>query len=340
MIYGHGDDGYRYGLAFKANFSSNVWYEKTNDKLISHLQKQLPLIANYPTPNADELAAKIATYHQLETQNIVVTNGATEAFYIIATLFHGKKAAIAMPTFSEYEDACAINKINLSYYKRSDVNNTDFKEDLVFICNPNNPDGLSNTMSEIKELLIKFPDTTFVIDEAYINFTQQITSCIGLLEYFKNLIIVKSLTKLFTIPGLRLGYILCNPEIEKKLKQLKMPWTVNIMAIEAGKYIFDNYTTVSPDMTILLGYSKILQEQINALDHFTVIPSETNYFLVRLKTPEASTLKDYLAYTHKLLIRNASNFRNLDAHYIRIASQNPQKNKLLVNALKEWSIHL
>lgn len=339
MTYGHGDDGYQYGIKFKANFSSNVWYKKTNDTLLSHLQKRLPLIANYPAPNADELGAKIAAHHQLKPQNIVVTNGATEAFYMIATLFYGKTATIAIPTFSEYEDACSINKIKLRYYERSDVNTTDFVADVAFICNPNNPDGFSNTISEIKTLVSKFPDTTFVIDEAYIDFTQQITSCISLLEQFENLIIVKSLTKLFTIPGVRLGYIICNPKIVKKLQQYKMPWNVNILAIEAGKYIFDNYHTLSPDMNTLLEYSKILQQQINALDHFTVIPSETNYFLVKLTSPEASKLKDYLAYTHQLLIRDASNFRNLDAHYIRIASQNPQKNELLVNALKEWSIH-
>ena len=340
MIYGHGDDGYRYKKTIKANFSSNIWHKRTADTLITHLKEQLGTIANYPTPNADELAEKITTHHQLDSDSILVTNGATEAFYIIASLFHGKTAAIGTPTFSEYQDACVSNNMNLSYYKRSDVAQTDFKEELVFICNPNNPDGFSTPITEIQALLLKFPNTTFVIDEAYIDFTHQITSSISLLTAHDNLIIVKSLTKLFSIPGLRLGYIICNPKTKARLQQSKMPWSVNTMAIEAGKYIFDNYTSIAPDMTILLKYSKNLQQEINALEHLTVIPSETNFFLVRLATTDAAKLKEYLATTHQLLIRDASNFRGLDGHYIRIASQDKTKNELLVNALRIWNTNL
>lgn len=338
MIYGHGDDAYKYEIEFKANFSSNVWYERTSNKLIDHLKEQLSSIANYPTPNADELGEKIAVHHQLTPENILVTNGATEAFYLIANQFYGKKTAIGTPTFSEYEDASVRNNIELTYYDRSDLLNINFKEDLVFVCNPNNPDGFSTSIQEIEVLLFKFPNTTFVIDEAYIDFTFQITSCISLLEKCKNLIIVKSLTKLFSIPGLRLGYILCNSTIKKNLQESKMPWSVNTMAIEAGKYIFNNYKDICPDMSILLKYSDDLQKQINAIDGFTVVPSGTNYFLIKLKTPSAQELKDYLANQHQLLIRNASNFRSLDEHYIRIASQDPEKNKLLVKALKQWNI--
>ncbi len=339
MIYGHGDDGYRYQTLFKANFSSNVWFERTADKLLSHLKEQLATIANYPTPNADELGEKIAKHHQLETDNVLMTNGATEAFYIISSLFHGKKAAIGTPTFSEYEDACIKNAMPLTYYKRSDVVDTNFGEPLAFICNPNNPDGFCTTVPEIRALLLKFPETTFVIDEAYIDFTFQINSCVPLIKEFDNLIIVKSLTKLFSIPGLRLGYTISNSHTKQKLQQSKMPWSVNSMAIVAGKYIFDHYHAMTPDMATLLNYSKNLQQEINALRNFTVIPSTTNFFLVQLKTPDAAQLKDYLANTHQLLIRDASNFRGLDSYYIRIASQDPQKNQLLVNALKKWSIH-
>ncbi len=339
MIYGHGDDRYQYDIDFKANFSSNVWYQKTSKELLQYLQKQLSEITNYPDPNADELVEKIASHHQLKTENILVTNGATEAFYIISNLFFGKKASIGIPTFSEYEDACERHKMQITYYNRQDVVFNDFKEDLAFICNPNNPDGFSNSLPEIRKLVIEFPKTTFVIDEAYIDFTFQVGSCVSLLDEFDNIIIIKSLTKLFSIPGLRLGYILCNAVSRKKLQQYKMPWNVNTLAIEAGKYIFENYERIFPDMAVLLTYCKSLQKEIDALDGFRVIPSQTNYFLVKLNMPDASKLKDYLANTHQLLIRDASNFKGLNQHYIRIASQDPQKNELLINALKAWSVY-
>ncbi|WP_103071733.1 pyridoxal phosphate-dependent aminotransferase [Aquimarina sediminis] len=337
MIYGHGDDAYRYNIKFKANFSSNVWYERTSEKIVSHLKQQLTHIANYPTPNADVLTKMVANHHQLQPSQVLMTNGATEAFYNITHLFRSKNAAIGIPTFSEYEDACKSNDICIRYYNRAEVTKTSFDNDLVFLCNPNNPDGISNTIAEIKTLLADFPDTTFIIDEAYIDFTFKITSCVSLLDAFTNLIIVKSLTKLFSIPGLRLGYILCNAKIGKELQQSKMPWSVNTMAIEAGKYIFNNYKIIRPNMAVLLEYCSKLQQQINAIDGFTVIYSETNYFLVKLDTPKASILKDYLVHTHHLLIRDASNFRGLDGHYIRIACQSRDKNELLINALQQWS---
>ncbi len=338
MIYGHGDDGYRYAIPFKANFSSNIWHERTSEQLLSYLREQLPLIANYPTPNADVLRQQIADHHKLNSSQVVITNGATEAFYNITPLFSGKKAAISIPTFSEYEDACLRSDMKIKYFDRSMVLHTSFEEDLVFLCNPNNPNGYSNTTLEIENLVSDFPNTTFVIDEAYIEFTHKIKSCVELLENYTNLIIVKSLTKLFSIPGLRLGYILCNAETGEKLQSSKIPWSVNTMAIEAGKYIFENYAQLHPDMAALLRYSSQLQQQIDTLDGFTVIPSNTNYFLVKLEIPSAPLLKDYLAHTHQLLIRDASNFRGLDSHYIRIASQNPEKNKLLINALQQWSM--
>ncbi|WP_024771428.1 pyridoxal phosphate-dependent aminotransferase [Aquimarina macrocephali] len=337
MIYGHGDDGYRYAIPFKANFSSNIWHDGTSEQLLSYLREQLPLIANYPAPNADVLTQQIADHHGLNSSQVVITNGATEAFYSITPLFSGKKTAIGIPTFSEYEDACLRSNMKIKHFDRSEVLHTSFEEDLVFLCNPNNPDGFSNTVLEIEKLIADFPDTTFVVDEAYIDFTDKIKSCIELLEKFANLIIIKSLTKLFSIPGLRLGYILCSTEIGEKLQHSKIPWSVNTMAIEAGKYIFKNYKALYPDMATLLEYSNQLQQQINTLDGFTVIPSDTNYFVVKLETPSAPHLKDYLAHTHQLLIRDASNFRGLGSHYIRIASQNPEKNELLIRALQQWS---
>jgi threonine-phosphate decarboxylase len=336
MIYGHGDDAYQYAINFKANFSSNVWHERTSTALLEHLKVKLSNIANYPSPNADPLAAQIATHHQLDIENVIVTNGATEAFYMIAHLFKGKTVHIGTPTFSEYEDACSRHDMQLRFYKRSEAAHTHFEDDLAFICNPNNPDGFSNSVSEIRQLVAACPNTTFVIDEAYCDFTFQITSCLPLLSEFNNIIIVKSLTKLFSIPGLRLGYLLCSPKMQKKLLHFKMPWNVNALAIAAGQYIFEHYEQMHPNMSVLLKHCNTLQEAIRNLNGFTVQPSKTNYFLVRLKTPDATKLKNYLAHEHQLLIRNASNFRGLDEHYIRIASQDAAQNKLLINALKSW----
>ncbi len=337
MIHGHGDDSYRYTVNFKANFSSNVWFEGTSEKLLKHLTKQLPLIAKYPAPSADSLVKKIKDHHSIDTNEVIVTNGATEAFYLIASIFSKKSVGVCIPTFSEYEDAAMTHQLKITHYNRENILTTTFTDDLVFICNPNNPDGRTNTVTDIEFLLAKHPKTIFVIDEAYIEFTNTINSCIELLKSYSNLIIVKSLTKLFSIPGIRLGYLITNPLLFNKMNRHKMPWNVNTLAIEAGSFIFDNYSILLPEMNILLKLSKKLQNQINAITGFHVLPSSTNYFLIKLDKPIAAKLKSYLIEDHQILIRDASNFKGLDQHYIRIASQNDEKNQLLINALHQWN---
>lgn len=340
MLYGHGDDAYKYHVELKANFSSNVWYKGCSEALLTHLKGQFHKIANYPAPNADHLTDQIVKYHKLQAHTVMVTNGATEAFYAIVETFKAEYVTIGIPTFMEYESASNKYDIKPQFFPRKALLTHSFKEDLVFLCNPNNPDGYYNSTEELEHVIQKYPDTTFVVDEAYIDFTNEVNTCLSLINTYKNLIIVKSLTKLFAIPGLRLGYIISSPTIIHKLLQHKMPWSVNTMAIEAGKYIFKHYDALQPDISELILQNKALQDAIQVIDGFEVVPSKTNYFLVRLDVPKSEELKTYLINKHQILIRDASNFNGLDAHYIRIACQSPEQNDLLIHALKQWRLSL
>ncbi len=115
--------------------------------------------------------------------------------------------------------------------------------DLVFICNPNNPTG--KAFFQLENWIQQNPETLFVVDEAFIDFTVQINSSIPLINQYPNLLIMHSLTKAYAIPGLRLGYVVASEDLITKLKSIKQPWTVNSMALQAGKFIFENYTADS-----------------------------------------------------------------------------------------------
>ncbi|WP_459212269.1 pyridoxal phosphate-dependent aminotransferase [Aquimarina rhabdastrellae] len=336
--YGHGDDLYRYkDIKIRANFSSNVWYEGTPQRLLDHLQQQLSTIESYPAPSAETLVQQIATHHHLLPNSAIVTNGATEAFYLIAHAFQNSSVTICTPTFSEYELASKVHNLDITYVNRAVVTQHHFDTPLAFICNPNNPDGFENTVEELSKLVRSYPETCFVIDEAYIDFTPSDISALSLVQKFKNVIIVKSLTKVFCIPGLRLGYLLAHLETISTLVTYKIPWNVNSLALHAGSYIFEHYQELFPDMQQCFEHTSLLKQQLNTLDSFEVLPSNTNYFLVKLQKPESKALKEYLVREHQLLIRDASNFRTLDQYYIRIASQSPEKNNALIKALQQWN---
>ena len=336
MIHGHGDDLYSQKGEIKHNFSSNVYYHGCSDQLKDHLINNMDRIMNYPSPDANELSIKAAEYYDLSVDQILFTNGATEAFYLIAQLFRNKRAIIFTPTFSEYEDACQVHNLETQLISRKELFSHEFNTDLAFICNPNNPDGEAIELRELQEIIQQNPTVNFVIDEAYIEFTTSVTSCFDLLNQFNNIIVVRSLTKTYEIPGLRLGYLVSNSLLITEIQKGKMPWSVNAMAIASGKYIFDNHSELTFNPKVLLKEKARFVQELSVIDWIKIIPSNTSYFLVELNKGKASELKTYLSDKHQLLVRDATNFKGLEGEFIRLSTQSPEANKALIKALKEW----
>lgn len=341
MLHGHGDDTYKYNIELKANFSSNILPYGTDSKLIDYIQQNLSNISNYPEPLAMPLSIAIAKNHSISPNNVLATNGATEAFYLIAELFSGKKSTILIPSFAEYEDACTKFSHQITFVK----NNCQLHEiventDLIWLCNPNNPDGKLFKSDLIIDLATQHTETYFIIDEAYIDFTLKANSVLHAIANLKNIIVIRSLTKKYVVPGLRLGYIVAHENIIGSIEKLLMPWRIGALTISAGIFLLEqldgNFNNLRNQ---LLKDSLILQKQINELEDFNVIPSSTNYFLVECSC-SASQIKQYLLENHGILIRDASNFRSLTKNMIRISTQTTQKNKFLVKALSEWKTTL
>lgn len=335
MIEGHGDDTHQHRVNLLHNFSSNVFYKGCPTELLNKIASQVHIVQNYPSPAAQELNVAGANKHDVLVDQFLFTNGATEAFYLIAQAFAGKRAAILAPTFSEYEDACKIHGLHYELVNTTDLEPSAY--DLVFICNPNNPDGSIIPTKELIALIDHTPTTTFVIDEAYIEFTDQLTSLATHLKTLPNLMLVRSLTKTFTIPGLRLGYVMASTAIIQLLRNRKMPWSVNALAIQAGLQLFSNYDRWQFDVKELLKETQAFIQMFSVLDWLEVMPTYTSYFLVKLLRGSASELKKYLVTEHGILIRDATNFHGLEGEYIRLATQSPEANESLINALKKWN---
>ena len=150
MLYGHGDDFYNAKNEVKINFSSNVWHGANLDKLKEHLIEHFEKLTRYPEPDAATLKRLLARRYEIKEENIVVSNGSITAFYLLAQAWRGAKSMIAIPSFSEYEDACRLHEHEISFFPTSD----DLSElslegqDFCWICNPNNPDGKLNKVAE------------------------------------------------------------------------------------------------------------------------------------------------------------------------------------------------
>ncbi len=335
MIDGHGDDIHRYGDQIRYNFSSNVYYKGCPPALLAAISAAVGKVQNYPSPMAEELNEAAARKFSLSPEQLLFTNGATEAFYLIAHLFSGASAGIVAPTFSEYEDACERHGLHYELVRMESMSAGSYQ--LVFICNPNNPDGAVIPVEALTALIKGAPDTTFVIDEAYIEFTNQTESMAPWITQLPNLVIVRSLTKTFAIPGLRLGYVMASTALIRSLLNKKMPWSVNALALQAGLQIFQHYERWLFQVARLLEETRMFKEELSTISWLEVKPGHTSYFLAMLIQGKAYDLKEYLATRQGILIRDATNFKLLDGQYIRLSTQSPEANAALIKALKLWN---
>jgi threonine-phosphate decarboxylase len=349
MIEGHGDDAWQYKTAIRADFSSNVWHGRLDPGLLAHLKDKIATVTHYPDPAAQSVQEMAAGCYGLQTDQVLVTNGAIEGIYLIAQAFRNRAATILIPAFSEYEDACRLQGLDIHLQAWDTISNsTRFPDNgLVFLCNPNNPTGSALPVDQLQRLIHGNPQSLFVIDESYIEFTRSATSLIACLPAYPNALILRSLTKSCRIPGLRIGFVLGHKEKIRTIREYKMPWSVNRLAIEAAGYIFCYRQRFALPLEQLLADTAAWRNQLHMATGWRIYPTTTHYFLVEITssstaaslTPPftAAALKRHLVKEHGLLIRDAANFKGLTPGHFRVACQSPDHNKLLTEALRQCS---
>ncbi len=373
MIEGHGDDSYKYGRPITANFSSNVFNKADLSPLQEHLCRCLSsvdavdhkfegLLTSYPEPEPYTLEARLAERQCLPAASVTVTNGATEAIYLIAQTFRGTNTAILQPTFSEYADACRMHghKVTSLYQLpalpagqigESSITNNAFPGNgsscsgqlplddsirMLWLCNPNNPTGEVYDKQVLVALIQAYPQVCFVIDQSYEFFTMQSLFTSKEAAAFPNLLLLHSMTKRYAVPGLRLGYVTGSEGLIDRLRTHRMPWSVNSLAIEAGLFLLEHDSSALFDLPAYLEEATRLRKALEQVGGLDVWATQTHFMLVRLRMGKASALKEYLANEQGILIRDASNFEGLDEHFFRIATQTSEENDRLVLAIGKW----
>ncbi|MGL4687330.1 MAG: pyridoxal phosphate-dependent aminotransferase, partial [Fusobacteriaceae bacterium] len=225
------------------DYSSNINPLGVSDLLKKEIGFNFELLEKYPDPHYRELRKSIGSFNNLEKENIVVGNGAVEVLFLYLKVEKPKKAMIVSPTFAEYERGLKNIKSELTYFelKEEDNFNIDTKklieslkgEDLVVLCNPNNPTGKFIELEKIKLLNdeLEKKGIKLFIDECFIEFIEEWEKKTASLLKSKNIFILRALTKFFGIPGLRLGYgITFNENVLENIEKVREPWSVNAFA--------------------------------------------------------------------------------------------------------------
>ncbi|MEG1311111.1 MAG: histidinol-phosphate transaminase [Romboutsia sp.] len=326
------------------DFSSNI-----NPKVISGLEKYilegLKECKSYPDINYTRLKDNISKYINIKSEFIIPGNGATEIIYLLMKNID-KRLAILNPTFSEYGRSAKLNDlevINISLDKTNnfsiDINsikeNID-KFDSLFICNPNNPNGKVQDLIKLLNLMIE-NNKLLIVDETFMEFVgdEEKYSLIKYIEKYENVFIIKAVTKFFGMPGLRLGYgITSNKEIIEKMYKYKEPWTINSFADILSNYIFKDIKYIEESKDYYIRERNYMLDELKTINNIVVYDTDTNFILIKLIQNSASKIKEKLFIEANILIRDASNFIELDDSFIRIAIKSHDENTILINYMK------
>ncbi len=323
----HGANPEKLFQAFKLNMPEKIINFATNTNIIKpenfpeiDLQK---LSSSYPDPDCNELREIFFRCKDIPPENILFTNGVNEAIFLLARIL-GNNTAILQPNYPEYRHAFPNALDIYSIYESGAYSN-------VIISNPNNPTGKFRA-SLYDFVRRKFPNVTFIIDESYIDFLPEIPQ----VRRAKNVILLRSFTKIFPLSGVRIGYVIANPEIIAAMKKFQPYWSVNAVAQElAKKFLLDEdflrrtkyfYAKTVPE------FRKSLQEL-----GLKISNSDTHFFLLILPNnyDDLEIMQRLLKLG--LIVRHTRNFEGLyaDEKYFRIATRFPDENILLCDALRK-----
>ncbi|MDO8670156.1 MAG: histidinol-phosphate transaminase [Dehalococcoidia bacterium] len=299
------------------------------------------VIDRYPDPEATALRRRLAAEYGLDVDNILVTNGSVEAIWsaCLAYVGPGDCVLVCSPTFGEYEIAARIAGADVMKLNASEEDG--FQPDLgrivqmmascrpkiVFLCNPNNPTGAYLAKEEIEAILSANVSGLLVLDEAYAGFVRGHWSSIDLIER-GNLLVLHSMTKDFTLAGLRLGYALAHAGIIAPLRRVKAPWSVNAPALEAGLAALSQRQFLDNCLERIWEARDYLAQEFRR-HGFPVVESRANFFIARVG--DARRFRSELL-TRGYMVRDCASFGLPE--YVRVSPRGMAECQRLVQALE------
>jgi len=353
MLGGHGGNIYetarRQGCAPSEiiDMSSNTNPLGPPPGLVDFLKKNIDAVTDLPEVDSKEITRFFAECFALNPDRVLTGSGTTQFIYTIPRVLEIRKALVLGPTYADYADACRMHNIRpvmvlaeASDDFRPDMNRLTNKiddKDSVFICNPNNPTGSLIPKDELERLCRSHPDTNFIVDESYLSFVSQGEKESLINSALSNVIVLISVSKIFKIPGLRIGFVISVAETIKKFRRCLLPWSVNSLAQAAGRYLAAQRTEIG---SFIQKTQMFFEDQRNEfcekfehLPEIRFFPSTTSFLLIKLPPIfSADRVCSQLA-REKILIRNCTNFYGLSGQFIRISLKSREQNRMLAEKL-------
>lgn len=318
----------------------------------SAVKEHTDLLSAYPDVDYVELRSAISEYADIPAEYLMVGNGSTELISLFIKAIAPKKAVIVSPAYSEYKKEIELigGTTELFPLKESDnyildtkaiKNALDESVDMLVICNPNNPTGTYVDNAQAIELLehCRQKGIYIMIDETYVEFAEPElkVSSMPLVADYDNLCVIRSTSKFFACPGLRLGYgATSSQHIKEYVLAHKDPWSVNVFAELCGSVMFRDKAFIDKARSFIFSERKRILNELSNFKNLKVYKTQSNFFLVKLIRDNITSAEVFeKLIKQKMLVRDAADFPYLNGHYIRFCIQTKENNDKLLKALKE-----
>ncbi len=306
-------------------------------------------VLNYPDPNAEAFINALAAYHKLPAGHFIAGNGSSEFIHLLPYTLKPKSVLIVAPAFTEYEHTYQRAKGVVFFFTTTEKDGFAIQEkalfdelkrgySAVYLCNPGCPTGVLHPTKMLRDLVAVAAkkSTAVILDETFIDFAEE-NSLKQETAHFENLLILRSMTKFFALPGLRAGYAITHPKNVEKWREQLPPWSMNALAQRAATESLLDATHIHKTLQFMQENRDALAADLKALPHLSVFKSSANFLLIKLADAarlNAPQLAEKLL-AKGILIRSCEDFQGLTDRYFRVAVKKKIENKKLCSELKK-----
>lgn len=308
------------------------------------VQENIDQIGYLPESAGQSLVETFAHKYGISPDHVLAGNGTTEFIFNLPEVFSGERALIINPTYSDYQLACnlsglRVDSFNLRVEEDFTLDLDRLQENLlggevVFWCNPNNPTGGLTSSLDLHAFIKANPKTSFFIDESYLPFIKEKS----LIEFdlLPNLYLLSSLSKIYGIPGLRLGFLVSAADKFHLLSKKRKPWEVNSLAQVAGQYLLKYGDSYREEVQDYVARERIpFVQSLESLEGVSVIPGRANFILSYLQGRVTVEELQKRLLEKRIMIRNCSSFELLDSSFFRVSLQDREANRKFLEAMQE-----
>ncbi|MGD9420335.1 MAG: cobyric acid synthase [Verrucomicrobiota bacterium JB025] len=324
------------------DFSANLNPLGPPEWLRPLIASQISSLVHYPDPDCSELLAAAAECYQVPQDELVAANGTEELLCWLPRILGKPRALVPVPGYVDYARtarAAGLEVVTLPLAEgngfRLDLSALEQAlrgDEIVYLGHPNNPTGLALDAPAVRALIARHPRTFFIIDEAFADFVSDCDRFYR--DRLPNTLVLLSLTKIFAVPGLRIGCAAASPGVIRQLREVLPPWSVNTLAQAVGATALADRQYVAETRRFVREQRESQAERLAALPGLRIYPGEANFLLVRITAGKlrAPELAERLL-ARGIAIRTCDNFDGLDDRFFRVAVRTTGENERLVEAL-------